>query len=352
MGWYAPTTTEAFYRSLPKVDLHRHLEGTLRVTTLRELALEQGISLPVPITDLSAAVQIQPTDALNSAVFLSKFQTLRLFYRTPEIIARVTREAIEDAHADGVCYLELRFTPLALGRARGFALADVMDWVCDSAADASKQYDLPVSLIVSVNRHESVEVAEQVASLALERLDRGIVALDLAGNEADFSALPFLDVFHAAQVSGLRITVHAGEWSGPENVRSAIEDFQVDRVGHGVRILEDPAVVALARERQTAFEVCVTSNFQSGVVRAVREHPIQRMLAQGLNVTANTDDPSISQITLSDEYRLLVEELGFSRKMLVDRILASARASFLPGPDREALLDRLLVEFAVSQVGL
>ena len=343
MGWYAPAAQE-YYQQLPKVDLHRHLEGTLRVNTLLEIARQQSITLPVRADALHAQVQIQPDEPLNSTVFLSKFQTLRQFYQTPEIIARVTREAIEDARSDGVRYLELRFTPLALARVRGFALAEVMDWVCESSAAASRDFGLPTRLIVSVNRHESVEIAAQVAELALQRMERGIVALDLAGNEADFSALPFLDVFRAARNGGLRVTVHAGEWGGPGNVREAIEVFQADRIGHGVRVMEDRTVAALARERQTVFEVCVTSNFQSGVVPALKAHPIQRMLAAGLNVTVNTDDPSISQITLSDEYRVAAEVFGLSRAALAGVILAAARASFLNEAEKTDLLRRLAQE--------
>lgn len=344
MGWYAPDAAQGYFQQLPKVDLHRHLEGTLRVNTLVEIARQQSITLPVSADALHAQVQIQPDEPLNSTVFLSKFQTLRQFYQTPEIIARVTREAIEDARTDGVRYLELRFTPLALARVRGFSLSDVMDWVCESAAAASRDFDLPTRLIVSVNRHESVEIAAQVAELALQRMERGIVALDLAGNEADFCALPFLEVFQAAHRGGLKVTVHAGEWGGPGNVREAIEVFQADRIGHGVRVMEDRAVAALARERQTVFEVCVTSNFQSGVVPALKAHPIQRMLAEGLNVTLNTDDPSISQITLSDEYRVAAEVFGLSCTALTGLILAGARASFLNEVEKTDLLRRLAQE--------
>lgn len=346
MGWYAPAAAQEYFQQLPKVDLHRHLEGTLRVNTLVEIAHQQSITLPVNAEALHAQVQIQPDEPLNSTVFLSKFQTLRQFYQTPEIIARVTREAIEDARADGVRYLELRFTPLALARVRGFALSEVMDWVCESAAAASRDFDLPTRLIVSVNRHESVEIAAQVAELALQRMERGIVALDLAGNEVDFSAIPFLDVFRAARNGGLKVTVHAGEWGGPGNVREAIEVFQADRIGHGVRVMEDPAVAAVARERQTVFEVCVTSNFQSGVVPTLIAHPIRRMLAEGLNVTVNTDDPSISQITLSDEYGVAVEVFGLSHAALTGVILAAARASFLNEAEKTDLLRRLAQEIA------
>lgn len=345
MGWYERPSSRDDFDQLPKVELHRHLEGALRVDTLLEIVRSQNLPLPATKNELQALVQVQASEALNSTVFLAKFQVLRQFFRTPEIIARVTREAIADARADGVSYMELRFTPVALGRVRDFPLAEVMDWVCDSAAQASLDYDLPARLIVSVNRHESVALAEQVIDLALQRRDRGVVALDLAGDEANFDALPFLGVFNEARASGLKVTVHAGEWNGPENVRQAIDIFHVDRIGHGVRVMEDPEVVALARDTQTAFEVCFTSNFQTGVVADLLQHPLPRMLAAGLNVTLNTDDPSISQIALSDEYRAVAGKLGWERQKLEKVVLSAARASFLSAAEKQALVQRLQAGF-------
>lgn len=327
------------YRKIPKVELHRHLEGSLRPGTLLEIAAQHGI--PLPAGNFSALVQMQPGDPLNFTNFLSKFQTLRQFYRSPEVIERITREAVEDAAADGVRYLELRFTPVALGRLQGFSLARVMDWVTRAAQAASREFNLPLSLIASVNRHEPVELAEEVARLAAERIDSaggGIVGLDLAGSEAEFPGLPFAGVFREARESGLRITIHAGEWGGAENVREAIEALGAERIGHGVRVLEDPSVVALARERGAVFEVCMTSNHQSGVVANIAEHPLPRMIAAGLQVTINSDDPSISAITLSDEYRLAIETLGLSPDALAECICRAARASFLP-PERAAGLE-------------
>jgi adenosine deaminase len=211
-----------------------------------------------------------------------------------------------------------------------------------------------VGLIASVNRHEPVELAEEVARLAAERLAPagdagwtcGIVGLDLAGNEAEFSAAPFAGVFREARESGLHITVHAGEWSGPENVREAIELFHADRIGHGVRILEDPSVVALARETGTTLDVCVTSNYQSGVVTALRAHPLPRMVRAGLRVTVNTDDPSISAITLSDEYRLVLEELGLTPAELVGCIHIALESSFLPEAEKQAMLKKITPRLA------
>lgn len=339
-----------FYQSLPKVELHRHLEGSLRLRTMIEVARAHGITVPFSTGPLSSLVQIQTSEPHTFQNFLAKFNTLRMFYRSPEIIRRVTREAVEDAARDNVRYLELRFTPVALSRAERFPLGEVMDWVCESARQAGEEFGVRVGLIASVNRHESVELAKQVAWLAAGYQERGLLGLDLAGNEAEFPAEPFQGVFKEARQAGLKITVHAGEWGPAANVREALEVLDADRIAHGVRIMEDPDTVALARERGVPFEVCVTSNHQSGVVTSLKDHPLMSMLDAGLNVTLGTDDPSISQITLSDEYRRACEDLGMDSTTLQERILAAARASFLHETDKTRLMNDL--EKEIPSTGL
>jgi adenosine deaminase len=336
-----------FFRNLPKVDLHRHLEGSLRLKTMQDIARAHGISVPTSTGPLSNLVRVQTSEPTTYQNFLAKFNTLRMFYRSPDVIHRVTREAVEDAALDHVCHLELRFAPVALSRAERFPMGQVMDWVCESAQIAGKEFGVRVILIASVNRHESVELAEQVAWLAAARIEKGIKGLDLAGNEAGFSALPFLSIFKEAQQSGLRLTVHAGEWAGAANVREAMETFNADRIGHGVRVLEDANTVSWARERGTVFEVCVTSNVHTGVVDSLREHPVMKMLNAGLNVALCSDDPSISQITLSDEYRHICGELGMDRTTLQQRILAAARASFMGEAERDILVAQLRKEMNI-----
>ncbi len=343
-----PVAVPEDYRSLPKVELHRHLEGSLRLQTMLDVARKHGMTIPASVVRLSRLVQVQDEEPLNSENFLGKFNTLRMFYRSPDVIHRITREAIEDAAKDNIRYLELRFTPVALSRAERFPLHDVMDWVCTSAQEAAQKFNIIVRLIASVNRHESVELAEQVAWLAAEHQKRGIIALDLAGNEAQFPATPFLPIFKEAHQSGLRITIHAGEWGGAENVREAIENFEADRIGHGVRVLEDPFTTALAIERKTPFEVCITSNYQTGIAKSRSEHPAPKMLGAGLQVTFNTDDPSISQITLGHEYRLVVEDLKLSMDALRESILVAARASFLLQDEKEKLIQNLKKEMRLS----
>jgi adenosine deaminase len=343
----APRRPVEFYRALPKVELHRHLEGSLRLVTLLEVARAHGIDL-LGTDRLRPLVQVRAEDPYTSKNFLSKFETLRKFYRSPEVIGRITQEAIADAAADNVRYLELRFTPVALSKAESFSLAEVIDWVIQGARQAEAETGTITRLIASVNRHESPELATQVVELAIQRKPDGIVGLDLAGNEVDFPASPFSEVFARAREGGLHITVHAGEWGGAGNVAAAITQLGAERIGHGVRVMEDPAVVALARERGVAFEVCVTSNFQTGVVSALDDHPINQMRQAGLAVTINTDDPSISQITLSDEYSLVCEHLGLSLASLQAHILASANAAFLPDAERRDLVRNLEKELTTS----
>jgi len=323
------------------VELHRHLEGSLRLQTMLDVAQAHGISLSDNILRLSDMVQVQDEDPLTFQNFLAKFNTLRLFYKSPDVIHRVTREAVEDAARDNVQYMELRFTPVALSRAERFPLHDVMDWVCTSAAAAAEKFGIQVRLIASVNRHESPELAEQVAWLAAAYIEDGIVGIDLAGNEAEFSAKPFAGIFNEAKQAGLHLTIHAGEWGGADNVREAVEQVGAERIGHGVRVVEDENVVALTRERGTTFEVCVTSNYQSGVVPALSVHPLPRMLQAGLDVTLNTDDPSVSRIDLSHEFKLAHQDLGMPLEVLKERVLAAARAAFLPEDEKAGLVKKL-----------
>ena len=338
-----PSTAE-FYKSLPKVELHRHLEGSLRVPTMMEIV--RAHDLDVKNTGyLRPLVQVDHQEPYTFENFLAKFGTLRLFYKSPEIIKRLTWEAVEDAALDNIRYLELRFTPVALSRAEGFPMGQVVDWVIESVREASSKYKILVRLIASINRHESIAQAKKVMEIALARKNKGIVGVDLAGNEAEFSAEPFQELFKVAQKEGLRVTIHAGEWGGAENVRQAIEVLGADRIGHGIRILEDPEVVTLARDRGTIFEVCVTSNHHSGIVEHLPEHPIKQMHQKGLNVTINTDDPSISRIDLSNEYQTVTELLGMPIGVLEERVMAAARAAFLPDKLRSRLIAKLTEEF-------
>jgi adenosine deaminase len=324
---------------LPKIDLHRHLEGSLRLRSLVEIVRATGLDLPADEDALRPLVQFVPGDERTHRSFLAKFDVLRRFYQTPEIIHRLAYEAAADAARDGLRYLELRFTPAALANSRGFPLEAVSDWVLDAMARACADFPgLEIRLIAGVNRHEPVEVAERVARIAADRQARGLVGLDLAGDEVGYPCEPFAAVFREAAQAGLGLVAHAGEWAGADSVRAALEQMGVQRIGHGVRVVDDPTVAALARERGVAFEVCLTSNVQTGVAPTLAEHPWRAMRALDLRLTLNSDDPGISAITLTDEYAALLETLGRPEAELHDALLTAAAASLLPPEGQAALV--------------
>ena len=339
------TRPRDLFKRLPKIELHRHLEGSLRLSTMIDISKLHKLDLPFDdVEKFRQLVQVVDSDPYTFQNFLSKFATLRKFYQSRESIIRVAYEAVEDAAADNIRYLELRFTPVALTRIRDFPLGEAMDWVIETVDEASQRYGIQTRLIASINRHEPVSLGEEVAQLAVDRMNRGIIGLDLAGGEAEYPGEEFAPVFKDAMDAGLRITIHAGEWGGPPLVNLAMEKLSAERIGHGVRIMEDPDTVTTARENQIPFEVCPTSNYQSGVVTGLHLHPLPAMIAAGLNVTVNTDDPGISQITLSDEYEVCCEQLGLAMSALKTLILNAARASFLSEVEQDVLIKSISPE--------
>lgn len=324
---------------MPKIDLHRHLEGSLRLETLLEIAREFGLDLPASNVDrLRPYVQITD-DPRDHEAFLSKFEVLRHFYRTPEAIKRLAYEVVADAASDNIHYLELRFSPQALARVRGFSLSQVTDWVIEATQQASKDWGIQVGLIITLVRHDPIEQAWDVAQVAFDRFGKGIVGLDLAGNEVKFPPGPFKPIFQKAKDVGLGITIHAGEWASAVGVRQAIEELHADRIGHGVRSIENSEILRLVRDQQVALEVCLTSNLQTGVIHKMRHHPLVDLLNLGVLVTLNTDDPSVSDSILTDEYRVAVEVLGLEYAALRQLVLNAARAAFLPTAARQQLID-------------
>jgi adenosine deaminase len=324
--------------ALPKIELHRHLEGSIRLTTLLDVAHDHHLSVPLELEALRPLAQIIENSPYTVEHFLSKFDFLRQFYCSPDVIRRVVWEAIEDAAADNIRYMELRFTPKALAKQRNFAFDEVIRWVTDTAGEAQQTFNIRVSLIASVNRHESAAEAADVLEAVTPFRDKGIVAFDLAGQEAGFSNAPYYDVFATARERGFFVTIHAGEWSGAANIRDAIVEMKAARIGHGVRVVEDMAIAELARQSEVVFEVCLTSNVQSGVIPALSAHPLPEMEKLGLMAAICTDDPSVSDITLTDELYRAIMVLGFDLEQVKSHILTAAHSTFLPTVEREALI--------------
>lgn len=326
---------------LPKIDLHRHLEGSLRLETIHEIAREHNVNLQeYSIDSLRPLVQIVENHVPDFHTFMEKFYFLHQFYSSQDAIKRIAYEAVIDAAEDNIKYLELRFSPYSLSLNQSFSLNEVMEWVIEAVDKAQAERDIMVRLIVTIVREFSCKIAWRIARTALTYAPYGVVGLDLAGDEVRDPMEPFADIFKMAREAGLGITVHAGEarrGEGAESVRKAVELFGAQRIGHGVRAGESPDVVALLRDRKVTLEICPTSNFQTGVVLDPIHHPSRDMHRQGVLITINTDDPSISDTTLTDEYCIALREMGITLEELKKMILNGVRAAFLPQEEKDKL---------------
>jgi adenosine deaminase len=321
----------------PLVELHRHLDGNVRLGTVLDLARRHRLELPAWEPEaLRPHVQVMSTvpDLLG---FLAKFEVLQRVLVDYDAVRRIARENLEDAVAEGIDYIELRFSPYFMAQAHGLDPAGVTEAVCD-ALDEAADLPLEAKLIVIISRTFGPEVGEVELAAAIRHRHRGVVALDLAGDEANFPGELFVDHFRRARVAGLRTVAHAGEAAGPESVRQAILGLGAERLGHAVAAAKDPAVMELIAERGIAIESCPTSNLQTSTVASYREHPLPLFLARGLRATLSTDDPSISGIDLAYEYAVAEREMGLGEADLRRLQENAVAAAFLTPQERSALL--------------
>ena len=326
-------------RAFPKIDLHRHLEGSISAETLVSIASTYGGILPAyTVEELRPYIQMD-SESPGFSAFLQKFKVYRGFYPCREAIEDVAYKAVRDAAFDNVKYLELRYSPSHFAGLNKFDESDVIEWINAAISMAATDFDIIVIPILTISRDYGVELAGNTVRYVSQLRPGYFYGLDIAGDEVANSAKPFFDLFVIAKNAGLHLTVHAGEACGPKNVLEAVSYFNSDRIGHGVRSIEDTDVMALLRERRILLELCLTSNLHTGVVSAVEDHPIRKFMNYGIPVSINTDDPAISAITLSGEYVEAVTKLGFTESELKAINLQALDHVF--HPDKEYLKQRL-----------
>lgn len=323
---------------LPKVDLHRHLEAAgMEPEVVIRLAQKYGVELPSYDPEaLRPYLQITDTDK-TLLDFLKKFDTIGKMFVNKEIIEEISYESVKLAAKDNVKYLELRFSPMYMAQSHGLDMDEVIQNVIAGVDRGAKEFDLPSKLIMIVERQMGPEKAQIVEKLAEKYQDQGVVALDLANDEFHFPPGPYAQVFQDAKAAGLKVTVHAGEAGGPENVKSSILELGADRIGHGVRTYQDAMIEQMVRQMGIPLELCPTSNVQTGAIAKMEDHPIKRYFDSGIKVTVNTDDPSISGITLSDEFATVTRQFGFSLDDLEEIVMNSVDAAFLPENEKKEL---------------
>lgn len=325
----------------PLVELHRHLDGNVRLETVLDLGRTHGVDLPAwTLEGIRPYVQVDGREP-SLLDFIAKFEMLRRVMVDYDAVRRIVRENLEDAAREEIDYIELRFSPRFMAEYHGLDTFGVAEAACDALEEAA---GLPVKakLIGIISRHYGPEEGWIELEAAIRCRDRGVVALDLAGDEAGFPGDLFVDHFRKAREAGLHVIAHAGEAAGAASVRQAVLGLEAERIGHGIRAIEDPEVMDLLAERGIPLEVCPTSNVHTSTVPDLRSHPLPALLERGLAVTLNTDDPSISGIDLAHEYRVAREEIGMTEddlRRLQENALAAA---FLTPSERNELLGILL----------
>jgi adenosine deaminase len=322
-------------RALAKVDLHRHLEGAVRLSTIIDLAREAGAPLAAE-TPEELAPQAQVLAPMASlAEVLEYFRVAQEAFRTLEAVERIAFEAVEDLAADGVRLAELRFSPEFLCRVGGLDWDAAFEAILGGATRASSEgRDVAVGFIAIVSRSYGMDSARRTVEFAVRNRDR-LVGFDLADDEMAWPPAMFLDVLAPVRAAGLRLTAHYGEAGPPSYPREAIEVLEVARLGHGCSVADDPDVVALARDRGVVLEMCPTSNERTSAVPSLAEHPARRLLHQGVRVTVNTDDPGLFGIDLTHELEVARDTLGFDEADLAAVTRTAIEASFLPPEVKE-----------------
>jgi adenosine deaminase len=322
----------------PLVELHRHLDGNVRLETVLDLARRHGIQLPASTLEgLRPHVQVIGRES-DLVGFIAKFALLRRVMVDYDAVRRITRENLEDAVREGIDYIELRFSPRFMAEEHGLDTLRVAETVCETLAEAAGTLPVRAKLIGIISRHYGPEAGWLELEAAIRYRDHGIVALDLAGDEANFPGAWFVDHFRKAREAGLHVIAHAGEAAGADSVRQAVLELGAERIGHGVRSVEDPAVLDLLAERRIPLEVCPTSNLHTNTFPDYASHPLPDLLRRGFSVNLNTDDPSISGIDLAHEYRIAREELGLSEEELHKLQENALEAAFLTPEERAELL--------------
>lgn len=320
---------------LPLIDLHRHMEGSLRLQTMLELTRQHNLPLPRDLERLRPEVQVTDPQP-DLMAFLRKMERGRLVFADLDACARIAYESVEDASRDGLAYLELRFSPGYIAGPHHLNLAGVVEAVADGARRGARDTGVRVNLIGIMSRTFGVEAATRELEALLAHREQ-IVALDLAGDEIAWPGALFVEHIRRGRSAGWHITIHAGEAAGPQSVWQAIRELGAERLGHAVHATEDPALVDLLAGQRIGVESSLTSNVQTSTVPDYRQHPLRSFLERGVLATINTDDPGTSGITFTHEITVAAPAAGLSQDLIRQAQANALEIAFLSDEEKARL---------------
>jgi adenosine deaminase len=334
-----------FLHALPKTDLHVHLDGSLRLGTVRELAAANNLPFDFKTDEDVRAVCQVPDDCESLVDYLRVFDITLKLMQDREALTRIAYELAEDAHHENVRYMEVRYSPL-LHTNKGLDYHGIVAAVQEGLDLARRQYGIVCGQIICGIRHISAASSLELADLAVSWKGRGVVGFDLAGAERDYPAKDHLEAFYRVLNNNINITIHAGEAFGAPSIHQAIHHCRAHRIGHGTHLIEDLELMNWVNDRRIPVEICLVSNLQTKAIPDYQSHPIRRYMEEGLRVTLNTDNRLVSGTTVTKEYQLAVENYGLSQDEVLGLVMNGFKSAFIPLKEKALLVDQVLAEFA------
>lgn len=335
--------TKELIQKLPKTDLHVHLDGSVRLETIIDLAKQFNVKLPT--TDLHELRKLivcgEHTHSLED--YLRGFHIVNLVLQNKEGLRRAAYELAEDAAKENVRYMEVRYSPI-LHTHGGLKLTEISQAVIDGLKKGERDFGIQTGVIICGIRNMDPTTSLKLAELAIAFKNKGVIAFDLAGGEYNHPAKDHKEAFDLALKNNLNITIHAGEAYGPESIHQALHYCGTHRIGHGTRLVEDGDLLNYVNDHRIPMEICITSNLHTKAVLNIQSHPIDFFIDYGLRVTINTDNRTISDTTVTDEYMLAINKLGLDYATVKNVILNGFKSAFMPYKERVRLINHTLRE--------
>jgi adenosine deaminase len=336
---------EALLKRLPKTELHCHLDGSLRLTTILEEAERQGVKLPADDPD-GLAKAIHMGEVRDDLVeYLKAFDVTLSVLQDADALERAAYELAVDCAAENVRWLEVRYAPI-LHQKQGLKLTTIVEAVLAGLKSAEREAGIRSGVIVCGMRNISPSSSLVLAELAVAYKNQGVIGFDLAGAEYNYPAKDHQQAFQLIRSNNVNCTAHAGEAYGPESIHQAIHDCGAHRIGHGTRLREDGDLLNYVADHRIPLEVCLLSNVQTRAVKSIEEHPLPFYLDYGLRVTINTDNRLVTDTTITKELMLAHTHLGLDLDDIEKVLLAGFKSAFLPFHERKELLRRASQEIA------
>ena len=329
---------------LPKVELHCHLDGSLRTMSILEQAEIDNVKLPFQkYKELDEYLRIGKNRG-SLEDYIKRFNITLSVMQTPQSLFRFAFELIEDVAKENVRYIEVRYSPI-LHTKKGMTLNDAIDWVRKGLKEGKKKFGVRSGIIICGIRHISPSASLKLADLAVSYKNRGVVGFDLAGAEENFPAKEHREAFYLIRNNNINATIHAGEAFGPSSIHQAIHQCGANRIGHGTRLKEDKDLMSYVNDHRITLEICLTSNWQTKSVRSLKYHPMNTYYQQGIRVTLNTDNRLISDTTLTKEFILAHTLFQFTLDDFREITIIAMKSAFMKHNDRIKMIQSIANEF-------